>query len=140
MSEFLEKILGVVKVVTMYLAGAIDYIEKALLYAKPIVEWIKDKMDELQPRIDDPNDPMAGDDARELIAEEGVLKWHGSGSFVTKGWIRTVVESLHMIREAARIGKDPYIDMEELGASKGYLKSKDLEIARKVWPGFQPLD
>ena len=140
MSDFISKIIVGVQIVTMYLALAIDYVEKALVFAKPIVEWIKDKMDEYQPAIDDPDNPMTGDIAREEIVDAGFVKFHGSGSFVTKGWLRSIIENLHMITKAGKLGLDPYIDKEKLAVSKGYIKSEDLDRARKAMPYFQPLD
>lgn len=140
MGDFISKILDGIEVVSFYLGWAVRIIEGFISWAPTVVQWVAEQMDFLQPRIDDDNDPLTGDQAREMIVEQGAEKFHGSGPVITKGDLRTIVDQLHKIRNAVRIGKDPYMDMEKLAVSKGYIKSEDLEMARKAWPGLQPLD
>lgn len=138
MNSFLDKILQGIEVISVYLGAAIKIIETFLEFAPMVVFWVKDKMDEWQPKIDAGEIP--GDEAREAIVAEGIEVFHGSGPVIEKGDFRTLVDQMHKIRKAARIGKDPYMDKEKLAVSKGYIKSEDLDRARKAMPYFQPLD
>lgn len=138
MKDFLENLLKGIEIVSVYLAGAIKYIEYFVMYAPVVVKWVMQQMDMLQPLID--KGSLNPDDAREKIVTAGLDRFHGSGPVVTAGMLRALIENLHMIRKAVRIGKDPYIDKEALAVSKGYIKSDDLDLARKAMPNFQPLD
>jgi len=140
MNKFIEVLLKGIQVVSMYLGQAIMIIENVLKYAPIVVQFVADQMDLLQPKIDDPANDMTGDIAREIVVEAGMEEFTGSGPVVTRGFLRTIIDNLHMIRKAGKIGKDPYIDREALAVSKGYIKSEDLALARKAMPYFQPLD
>lgn len=138
MSSFITKILKGIVAVSGYLTVAVQIVEVFLMISPKIVKWVYDKMEFMQPKIDAGD--ITGDEAREAIVEEGSLVLVGSGAVIGKGDLRTLVDQLHKIRKAGRIRKDPYVDREVLAVKKGYIKSKDLERAKKAMPYFQPLD
>lgn len=138
MSNFVAKILNGIVALSGYLAVAIQIVEAFLMVAPKIVEWVNDKMDFMQEKIDAGD--MSGDEARDAIVEEGSLVLIGSGAVISKADLRTLVDQLHKIRKAGFLRRDPYIDREALAINKGYIKSEDLEKARKAMPYFQPLD
>lgn len=140
MNKFIEFLLNGVQVVSVYLGHAITIIEGFLKFAPIVVNWVKDYMLVLQPEVDDPDNDMTGDMAREIIVEAGLEEFHGSGPSVTAGMLRSIIDNLHMVMKTGRFGSDPYIDREALAVDKGYIKSEDLAMARKAMPYFQPLD
>jgi S1-C subfamily serine protease len=140
MGNFIGALLKGIKIVSVYLGYAVQIIEGFMKFAPLVVEWVQNQMDLLQSQVDDSNNSMTGDEARDFIVEAGMKEFTGSGPVVTRGFLRTIVDNLHMLRKAERLGLDPYIDREALAVKKGYIKSEDLAMARKAMPYFQPLD
>lgn len=140
MSDWIENILKGINKVGTILLSAIGYIKSILPFAEALVIWVKQKIEEYAPRVDDSEDPLTGPMATELIVNESQIKFHGSGGVYPKSFVLTIVKFVYKIFKSGRMGYDVYLDREELAVSKGYIKSEDLATARKAWPSLQPLD
>jgi hypothetical protein len=140
MKEWIDNILKGLSRVGAYLLSAIGYIKSILPIAEALITWVRDQIGRYAPQVEDPNDPLTGEMATELIVNESQTKFHGSGALYPKAFVLSVVKFVYMIYKSGKLGIDAYFEQSELAVSKGYIKSEDLAMYRRANPAFQPLD
>ena len=110
-----------------------------------ILEGVQAAWDAIQAMIDsgasDEEIAVAKADAREGLVQEGLARFHGSGSAYSEAYIRTGIEAVFKIWQVFKQGPSHIQIQEDLARNKGYLESPDLDIAVKTYPeliGIKP--
>ncbi len=78
-----------------------------------LIEFMESLYDSFRPKVEDPNDPMTGEDAAKELINITAKEFTNSPLSLPKSFLRYVLEIIHMIKQKRHI---KYYDREDVRA------------------------